>query len=167
MSGSDAKLEQRARNVLLFQISKSAKTAHQLKTILLKREIPEEIAERIIERFIEVQLIDDRLFAVNFTAYRMGQHKSTRLIKRELQNKGVDQEFIDAALAEIDASQELEVATQAAIKRMRVLARLDATTRRRRLQSFLGRRGFAGQVISDAIRYAEHERLKSGVDDHS
>lgn len=167
MTDSREKLEQRARNVLLFQISKSAKTAHQLKVILLKREIPEDIADRMIERFIEVQLIDDRLFAKNFTSYRMAQHKSSRLVRRELQNKGVAQEFIDEALAEIDSVQELEVATEAAVKRMRVLARLDSVTRRRRLQSFLGRRGFAGQIISDAIRYAEDERLKSGVDDHS
>lgn len=167
MSENREKLEQRARNVLLFQISKSAKSAHQLREILTKREIPDDIADAMIERFIEVQLIDDELFAKNYTSYRLAQSKSSRLIRRELQTKGVAQQLIDQALSEVDNELEQEIANQAAAKRMRVLTKLDAATRRRRLQSFLGRRGYSSELISTAIRYAESERLKSGSDDHS
>ena len=60
---SPEKLEKRARNVLLFQLSRSMKTKWQLAQILEKREIPPEIAQPLLDRFEEVQLIDDSVFS--------------------------------------------------------------------------------------------------------
>ena len=56
---SPEKLEKRARNVLLFQLSRSMKTKRQLAIILEKREIPAEIALPLLDRFEEVNLIDE------------------------------------------------------------------------------------------------------------
>jgi acyl-CoA hydrolase len=56
---SPERLEKRARNVLLHQLARSAKSTAQLRKILEQREIPTEMAEKVIERFTEVGLIDD------------------------------------------------------------------------------------------------------------
>ena len=80
---SDEKLEKRARNVLLFQLSRSMKTKWQLAQILEKREIPVEIAKPLLDRFEEVQLIDDAVFAAAYVRSRVEKGKSSRIIGRE------------------------------------------------------------------------------------
>jgi regulatory protein len=99
---STDKLEQRARNVLLFQLSKSPKSSKELSEILAKREIPEEIAQPIIERFIEVGLIDDLSVAQSLVNHRRGQFKSKRTIAYELRKKGLAENLIAEATNESD-----------------------------------------------------------------
>ncbi len=150
------RLEKRARNVLLYQLGRSMKTRHQLEQIMHKREIPEEVFEPLLDRFTEAQLIDDAAYAWAFVASRFHQRgKSLSAIKRELRQKGVAEIHIEAATAEIDSEQELQLAIQVAVSRNRKLASLDEATRRRRLTGFLQRRGFTGPVLSRALREAE------------
>ncbi len=94
---SDEKLEKRARNVLLFQLSRSMKTKWQLAQILEKREIPVEIAKPLLDRFEEVQLIDDAVFAAAYVRSRVEKGKASRIIGRELQQKGVDRAVVEEA----------------------------------------------------------------------
>ena len=150
------RLDKRARNVLLYQLGRSMKTRYQLEQIMHKREIPAEVFEPILDRFTEAQLIDDEAFAKAFVSSRLNQRgKSLSAIRRELRQKGVSDELIEAATAEIDAAQELEVAIEVAINRNRRLSGLDDRTRRRRLTGLLQRRGFSGPVLSRALREAE------------
>ena len=150
------RLDKRARNVLLYQLGRSMKTRYQLEQIMHRREIPQEVFEPILDRFTEAQLIDDGAFAKAFVSSRLNQRgKSLSAIRRELRQKGVDDEHIEAATSEIDAAQELEVAIEVAINRNRRLSGLDDQTRRRRLTGFLQRRGFSGPVLSRALREAE------------
>ena len=146
---------------MLHQIARSAKSAHQLRAIMVKREIPEEIFEPIIERFIEVGLIDDLAFAETLVAARRGIKKVSRsAVRRELATKGVAAEIIERVLEPIDAGAELQTATELAIKRLRQLSGLPPETVRRRLVGFLSRKGYASAVVFTAIKAAESEALK-------
>ena len=150
------KLEQRARNVLLHQLSRSAKSAAQLRTILEKREIPSEIAEAAIERFTEVGLIDDQAFAemlVNSRRNIKGLSKSA--IKRELNEKGVAQGYVEQALSVISPEDELQAAQGLALRRYRQMLSLTKEVRERRLAGYLQRKGYSSGVVFPAIRYAE------------
>ena len=150
------RLDKRARNVLLYQLGRSMKTRYQLEQIMHRREIPQEVFEPILDRFTEAQLIDDGAFAKAFVSSRLNQRgKSLSAIRRELRQKGVSDEHIEAATSEIDSAQELEVAIEVAINRNRRLSGLDDQTRRRRLTGFLQRRGFSGPVLARALREAE------------
>ena len=163
-SPSREKLESRARNVLLFQLSKGAKSKAQLRAILVKREVPEEIFEPILDRFEEAGLIDDKQFAavvVNSRRAHKGLSKSA--IRRELGTKGVAAEVIDEALAEVTAEQELETARELAVKKLRAMAHLDKEVQDRRLFAYLGRKGYSGGVVHAAIRYAREQAVKSEV----
>ncbi len=162
---SPEKLEQRARNVVLFQLSKSPKSAKELAVILEKREIPQEIAERVIERFTEVGLIDDFAVAQSVVNHRTGQFRSRKVINYELRKKGVSEELIQRATEEISESDQ-ELANQAAVKRLRSLKNLEPTVIRRRLMVFLQRRGFSGEISSRAVANA-FDALKLGDDEHS
>jgi regulatory protein len=145
---SDEKLVQRAKNVLLHQLSRSMKTEHQLRQVLAKREIPQEVADSVILRFTEAQLIDDGAFARAFVASRIAcGGKSRATIRRELKQRGVADDLAAEALEGLDREAEAELALNLAQKRMNALASYDREVRYRRLQGFLARRGFDSEII--------------------
>ncbi len=153
---SDEKLEQRAKNVLLFQLSRSMKTRFQLAAILKKREIPDEIANAVLDRFTEAQLIDDAAFARAFVNSRISvSGKSRSVIARELKQKGVSAQDAESALSAIDAELEDQTAYSVAKKRYQQLSTLEPEVRRRRLMGFLMRRGFSSQLTSRILRDLE------------
>lgn len=152
MTAEAEKLEKRARNILLFQLSRSMKTEHQLRQIMLKRELPAEIFEPLLERFKEAQLIDDNQFANSYVASRTRLGKSVNMIRRELRTKGVAQSIIERATAEISVEDEIRRASDLARAKVAKMSGLDSQVARRRLQGYLARRGFSGQVISSAMR---------------
>lgn len=155
---SEEKLEQRARNILLFQLSSGAKSAQQLRDRLEKKEIPPSISERLILRFIEVGLIDD--LAVAQTIAQSRKHSrgwSNSAIRRDLQRRGIALEHIESALQEFDSEVEYETALRIATAKVRSLKSLDYQTQQRRLQGFLGRRGYSSAVVYSVVR----EALKS------
>ena len=153
---SNEKLEQRAKNVLLFQLSRSMKTRYQLANILKKREIPDEIAEAVLDRFTEAQLIDDAAFARAFVNSRLAiSGKSKSVIARELKQKGVSSEDAAAALGIIDPELENQTAYSVAKKRYQQLSSLAPEVRKRRLMGFLMRRGFSSGLTSRILRDLE------------
>ncbi len=154
---NDEKLEQRAKNVLLFQLSRSMKTRHQLATILKKREIPDDIANAVLDRFTEAQLIDDAAFARAFVNSRIAvSGKSKSVIARELKQKGVSTQDAEQALSSIDAELEDQTAYNVAKKRYQQLSTQEPEVRRRRLMGFLMRRGFSSQLTARILRDLEH-----------
>ncbi|MEN9714496.1 MAG: hypothetical protein RLZZ164_1160 [Actinomycetota bacterium] len=153
---SPERQEQRARNVLLYQLSRSAKSAKQCRDILAKREIDPEIAEAVIQRYIEVGLIDDLLYAQTIvSARRKFKGMAKTAIKRELGEKGIAPALIESATENLDAESELASATDLAIKRIGRLATLDKVVRERRLMGYLARKGYSSAQIVPAMKAAE------------
>lgn len=161
MAKSEAeKFEQRAKNVLLYQLSRSMKTRHQLAEILKNREIPSEIAEQVLDRFTEAQLISDDAFAGAYVRTRLENGRSGSAIKMELRRKGVAQELIELHLAQIDADIEQGIANQLAANRFARMSALEAEVRKRRLMGFLQRRGFSQSVAARAIASAAANAIR-------
>ncbi len=147
------KLTQRAKNILLHQLSRSMKTKQQLRLVLEKREIPDEVAVAVLDRFEEAQLIDDREFARAFVSSRLALGGKSRIaIARELRHKGVAESIIEDSLASMTREVEADLALELASKRALRLEGLDRQVRYRRLTGFLARRGFSQSVISATMR---------------
>jgi regulatory protein len=160
---SPEKQESRARNVLLHQLARSAKSTSQLRKILEQREITPEIAEKVIERFTEVGLIDDAAYAetiVNSRRNYKGLAKSA--IKRELNEKGVSQELVEEAISGITAEDDFESAKQLATRRFGQMAHLEKEVRTRRLAGYLQRKGYASSAVFAAIKFAEEAHAQEG-----
>lgn len=160
---SPEKQESRARNVLLHQLARSAKSTSQLRKILEQREISSEIAEKVLERFTEVGLIDDAAYAetiVNSRRNYKGLAKSA--IKRELNEKGVSQELVEEAISGITAEDDFESAKQLATRRFGQMAHLDKEVRTRRLAGYLQRKGYASSAVFAAIKFAEEAYVQEG-----
>jgi len=150
------KLEQRAKNVILHQLSRQAKSRFQLAEVLAAREIPDDIAAAALDRLTEAGLIDDQAFANTIASTRRATRGlSTASIRRELIRKGVAEEHILIALSAFTAEEELETAIKFASKRLRTMQHLEPEVRRRRLLGFLARKGYGGGVAYQALRAAE------------
>jgi regulatory protein len=119
---------------------------------LRKRNFSPTVITEVLTRFVEVGLLDDAVFAQEFTRYSLGKLRSRSVIATELRQRGVARQHIESALRDIDESAELEVAYQLARKRIRSLTGVNTATAYRRLSSALGRRGFSTQVISQVTR---------------
>jgi regulatory protein len=162
MLSSVDNLEERARNIILRLLEKGPRSSAQLLEVLVASEIPIEIAKPLIQRFTEVELINDQVYAQDIAdASRRTKGLARSMVKRKLESKGLDKDLINQVASEISDEDELEVATELAIKRYGQLGHLDSDVRNRRLVGFLQRRGFGSSVVFAAIREAESHAVKS------
>lgn len=158
--GRDADPRQTARDIVLRQLTATAKSRGQLAEKLAERDVPEGIAWEVLDRFEEVGLVDDRAFADMFVRSRAETRKLSRSsLRRELAQRGITGEIADAALEQ--RSDEDELRDARALVRKKLPASADLTDRAerdrltRRLVSMLGRKGYppslAFGVVKDAL----------------
>jgi len=155
----DADPEAAARAIVLRQLAMAARTRHQLRETLRKRETPPEVAEHVLDRMQAVGLINDEAFAVEYVAQRRASRGSgRRALAQELGRKGVPAKLIDQVLEDIDADDERVLASDLVRHKWRSVSGLEPTARRRRLASMLGRRGYPAGLVYEVIRTVEGEQ---------
>ncbi len=157
MTPSQEKLEKRAKNILLHQLTRTAKTKAQLREVLTKREIPQELIESVIADFVAAGLIDDQLFAKNYLALRLSRGKAVKLIARELRQKGVEDPIIEEVCSAVTLEDQREQLFELAERRAIRLAGLEPAVRQRRLSGYLMRRGFPAALVHAAVRSVERQ----------
>lgn len=160
-----ADLSQKARNIVLRQLSAAPKTRHQLAEKLQQRELPEDVITEVLDRFEEVELIDDAAFADSWVRSR---HRSKGLARRalsmELRNKGIDEHDAEIALEQVSDDDEWHAAHELVarkVARTAVPSSTDPEDRKqrdrlvRRLVGMLSRKGYspglAFSVVTDAL----------------
>lgn len=113
-------LNQKARNIVLRQLSSAPKTRHQLAEKLDQREIPDDVITLVLDRFEEVQLIDDSVFAQSWVRSR---HDSKGLARRalnmELRKRGVNDQDAEIALEQVSDQDELSKAHELVARKLR------------------------------------------------
>lgn len=111
-------------------------------------------ASRAVGRLEDAGLLDDRKFAGHFARVRAARgHGPARLLS-DLLGKGVERRLAERAIDEVLAEEEYDELSQArrlAEKRIGQLGDLPATTLRRRLVQYLGRRGFRGYEVTAMV----------------
>ena len=96
-----------ARTILLRRLAAAPRTRAQLAADLAAREVPTAVAERVLDRFAEVGLVDDAAFAETWVRTRhAGRGLSRSALRRELRDKGVDDETVAGAVDAIDVDDE-------------------------------------------------------------
>jgi len=154
----------RAENISLHALSRRGVSSREMESTLRSRDLPDAVILVEIERLEKVGLLDDFALAENLVQTkqdRKGMGKAA--ISSELRQRGIAQEAIDAALADIDDDEEQARADEWAVKRSGQLRGLDQTTAERRLNAFLMRRGYRSEVIRRAVEKALPRGGGSGV----
>ena len=140
------------------------RTRRELAVRLRSRGRPEDVVEEVLDRLENVGLIDDGRFARQWIEERLRSRPvGLSLLRRELRQKGIDAEVIEAALEE-SASGEGETgrAYEALRRQTYRYARLDRDAAHRRMVAFLGRRGFGRDVIYHVVHRVLDEMEESG-----
>lgn len=158
---SDDQWREKARGILLRQLTASDKTANQLKDKLLENECPEDIADEVIDRYAEINLVDDERFAKSWVVARARSRGLARgAIKRELRTKGVDDELAAEALEQIDDEAEEQRARELVRAKLRPESMgADRDKALRRLVGMLGRKGYNGGMAFKVAREEWEERF--------
>jgi regulatory protein len=145
-----------AREVCLRLLTMSPRTRSQLAEALQRKNVPEDVAERVLGRFSEVGLIDDAAFARSWVESRhRGRGLAGRALAVELRRRGVDDETVKEAVAELDPDQEESRARELVDRRLASTRQADPVKRMRRLVGMLARKGYspglAYRVVKDAL----------------
>ncbi len=146
--------EEQARALCLRLLTARARTRAELAAQLSKRGYPDDVSAQVLDRLAEVGLVDDADFAEQWVrSRRVNAGKGKRALAAELRTKGVDNEVITAALADIDAGAERERAEQLVRDKLRRerLGDDDDTKVKRRLVGMLARRGYHQSMAFDVV----------------
>lgn len=151
--GPPADQEAVARKILLDQLTGRARSRGELAGKLARKRVPDEIAQGLLDRFEEVGLVDDAAFAREWvTSRQAGRGLARRALAVELRRKGVDQDVISDAVAEVDTEDE-EVAARALVRRrLPALRGHDEATVVRRLAGMLARKGYPSSLVWRVVR---------------
>jgi regulatory protein len=151
--------EEQARALCLRLLTARARTRAELAGQLTKRGYPDDVSTRVLDRLADVGLIDDRDFAEQWVrSRRVHAGKGKRALVSELRTKGVDNEVIDAALADVDPESERVRAEQLVADRLRREKLTDDpgddVKLARRLVGMLARRGYGQTLAFDVVKVA-------------
>jgi regulatory protein len=153
-----------ARLICLQLLTAAPRTQAELATALRRRGVPADAAQAVLSRFAEVKLIDDAMFARAWVESRHhGRGLAGRALREELRRKGVGQEDIASALAELDPDQELATARELIARRLPGTRGQPGPARMRRLVGLLARKGYPAGLAYRVVREAlEHEAAGAG-----
>jgi len=142
----------RALNMLAARGRASA----DLRRILIRKGEPVDRVAMAIERLERAGFVDDASFARQFTRSKaVGAGLSRRRVQQELAKRGVARDVSDEAIETVfveEGVDEEASVERVARKKLRSLSSVDDATRKRRLYSFLARRGYDSDAISRVLR---------------
>ena len=142
----------RALNMLAARGRASA----DLRRILIRKGEPVDRVAIAIERLERAGFVDDASFARQFTRSKaVGAGLSRRRVQQELAKRGVARDVSDEAIETVfveEGVDEEASVERVARKKLRSLSSVDDATRKRRLYSFLARRGYDSDAISRVLR---------------
>ncbi len=129
------------------------RTRRELAVRLRSKGRPDEVIDQVLDRLEHAGLIDDGRFARLWIDERIRRRPAgLSLLRRELRQKGIDAEVVEAALEESASREgESERAYEALRRQSHRYARLDRDAAHRRMVAFLGRRGFGQAVIYQVV----------------
>lgn len=119
------------------------------------RDCPEEIVTTVVEALAEEGMQSDARFAESFVRTRIERGAGPLRVRSELMARGLDDDVIDAALAEYKG-QWKDLARDVYVKRYGEQAPADYQERAKRM-NFLQSRGFTAEQIHYAVTPKDSE----------
>lgn len=149
-----------ARDVVYRLLAVRARSHSELRQALLRKEIDEEVVDSVLQKFLDAGLIDDASFAEEWVNSRQRyQGLGRKALGFELRRKGVDEQHVEAALANVDADSEEERARELVQRKLPSVRSADYQAKMRRLVGMLARKGYseglAYRVVKDEIESAD------------
>jgi regulatory protein len=141
-------------NAALRFLSFRPRSEKETRDRLFQKKAPKEVIDKIILKLKTQKFIDDEKFTKWWIDQRLSfKPRSITLIKRELLQKGVGKEIIDAQISnfQFPISNELENAKKLINKKIVRYKNLSKREVYQKLGSYLARRGFNWDTIKQSI----------------
>lgn len=143
-------------NKALFYLSFRQRTVCEMEKYLLKKSkqisCDEDVVNQIIKRLKELNYLNDLEFAKSYIILKdKTKPRGKKLLYFDLLKKGLKEETIEKALAEIDEDEEVEKAKKVLRKKSQSLKSKNDFDKRNKLQKFLYGRGFSYEIAKKAI----------------
>ena len=124
----------------------------QMNDKLKRKGYSQHAIDATLERLEQLGYIKDEVYAHDWVdSHRRSRPRGKKLLKHELMNKGIDKTTVDRVLSEIDDAEEASLALGAAQKQAARYKSLPPDVAKRRLYSFLLRRGFDYETIQRTV----------------
>jgi regulatory protein len=147
--------EARAREICLRLLTFEPRTRAQLAHALRRRGIADHVADSVLERFTDAGLIDDAAFARAWVeSRRHSRGLAGRALSAELKQRGVDDEEIREAVAELGPDADVITARELVARKLPATRGQPAQARMRRLAGMLARKGYSPGLAFRVIREA-------------
>lgn len=151
--GERSEERDRARTVAHRYLAHKPRTEQEVRRRLDRADVPSSVAEDLVYELREQGYVDDESYAREFASQRNERDYGPYRVEKDLRSRGVAQETIDAAIAEVFERGELR-------ETVRELARTrwgryqrdeDARRRKKKVHDYLVRRGFPFDLIREAL----------------
>ena len=135
--------ESEIMSVVMRRLNAAPRSRGELIKYLLAKGFDPTLIEKVLDRVSSMGYIDDAAFAQEWVRSRQrSRGLAPSVLTRELINKDVDIEVIQAALEQLTSDDTLERAYELAAKKYRSLMSVDHAVAVRRIASLLQRKGY-------------------------
>lgn len=143
----------KAKSYVYRILARRMYTTREISDKLVERGYVDKIIEDVIATLKRYGYLNDKTYAQEWIESRMrSKPKGKIALRRELGRKGIDKSIIEDALGQaFDQSKEAEMALDLARRKVRSYNVDDPVVAKRKLQSFLLRRGFDFETVKDVI----------------
>jgi regulatory protein len=143
------------------------RTEREIRVYLQRKEYEEGVIDHCVKRLEAQRYVDDARFSQALAQERLKlQGKGKQWIRQELLHKGVDKGTVQEAVASIDPEDETAAAVLIAKKRWKSLANAeDLVAARRKLYSYLARRGYSAAAVQSAVREATSAQSEDMIEE--
>ncbi len=146
----------KAKNYVYRIIARRMYTGKEIRNKLKERAYTDEIIQDVIDIMERYGYVNDSFYAEEWIQSRIkSKPKGKIALRQELARKGIDKTIIEDALNQaFDESRESDMALELARRKVNSYSKDDPAVARRKLQSFLLRRGFSYETVRNAIEQA-------------
>jgi regulatory protein len=138
---------EKAKESALRFIGYRPRSIAEVRQNLRGKGVDDTIIEQVVNRLAELELLDDAAFARYWVEQRETfKPRSPLALRQELQQKGLDRQVIEEALAELDAT---AAARRAAEQQAGRWQHLDKESFYQKMGGFLQRRGFSYSIVRE------------------
>jgi regulatory protein len=154
----ESEVKKESKDAALKFLSYRMRSEKEVRDKLRKKEFAQDIIDEVIGDLKRVNLLDDYEFTSAWIRDRISNKpRGKTLLKQELWKKGIKDETIEKVLKEYfeDEEEELNLAKNLLEKRKKRYENLDKNIAKRRMMSFLLRRGFSYEIVKQALKIEE------------
>lgn len=152
MNNKNTDAFQKAKEYAFLLLKFRLRSEKELLSRLKKKGFPEQVVKQTLGFLKEKGFIDDNLFAKSWIESRLKRPLGLRRIREELKLKGLAKEIIDSKISQAkkDYSEE-DWVRRIAEDKFDKLKGVEPFNAKRRVYTFLLRRGFSPEIVIDVV----------------